>query len=150
MYPDHYNHSVKILYCSISWHLTVSPFFVYRSMIKIFLRSCTRNTVGWVLACFQIGMFLVLLYSIRRLWACYTSMGIYQNFTSFQIHRRKVRAWQMICILSRFVDDEIVLQVTSSLHICLYVRPHTHTHICINYLCLPSYNCKLHKDWGLI
>ncbi|KAH7852548.1 hypothetical protein Vadar_026182 [Vaccinium darrowii] len=36
------------------------------------------------------------------------------------VHRRKVRAWQMICILSRFVDKDIMLEVTSSLHIALY------------------------------
>ncbi|XP_060207448.1 uncharacterized protein LOC132635184 isoform X2 [Lycium barbarum] len=36
------------------------------------------------------------------------------------IHRRKVRAWQMICILSRFVDQDIVQQVTHNLHVSLY------------------------------
>lgn len=35
-------------------------------------------------------------------------------------HRRKIRAWQMICVLSRFVTDDIVAQVTHSLHISLY------------------------------
>nr|XP_016496351.1 PREDICTED: uncharacterized protein LOC107815307 [Nicotiana tabacum] len=36
------------------------------------------------------------------------------------IHRRKVRAWQMICILSRFIDQDIVQQVTHNLHVSLY------------------------------
>ncbi|MCD7466610.1 hypothetical protein HAX54_003457 [Datura stramonium] len=36
------------------------------------------------------------------------------------IHRRKVRAWQMICILSRFIDQDIVQQVTHNLHLSLY------------------------------
>ncbi|KAK4338184.1 hypothetical protein RND71_042671 [Anisodus tanguticus] len=36
------------------------------------------------------------------------------------IHRRKVRAWQMICILSRFIDQDIVHQVTHKLHVSLY------------------------------
>ncbi|XP_070009091.1 uncharacterized protein [Nicotiana sylvestris] len=36
------------------------------------------------------------------------------------IHRRKVRAWQMICILSRFIDQDIVQQVTYNLHVSLY------------------------------
>ncbi|XP_022934778.1 uncharacterized protein LOC111441850 isoform X1 [Cucurbita moschata] len=35
------------------------------------------------------------------------------------IHRRKVRAWQMICILSAFVCQDIVQQVTNSLHVSL-------------------------------
>ncbi|XP_077235143.1 tRNA/rRNA methyltransferase (SpoU) family protein [Tasmannia lanceolata] len=43
---------------------------------------------------------------------------LYKKYSA--IHRRKVRAWQMICVLSPFVDDDIVQRVTSSLHICLY------------------------------
>ncbi|KGN55820.1 uncharacterized protein LOC101213211 isoform X2 [Cucumis sativus] len=35
------------------------------------------------------------------------------------IHRRKIRAWQMMCILSRFVCEDIIQQVTNSLHVCL-------------------------------
>ncbi|KAH7425675.1 hypothetical protein KP509_11G065800 [Ceratopteris richardii] len=38
------------------------------------------------------------------------------------IHRRKVRAWQMLCILSRFVQDEMIEQVMDVLEICLFVR----------------------------
>lgn len=38
-----------------------------------------------------------------------------------QIHRRKIRAWQMLCVLSRFVTDDTVKEVTHSLHISLYV-----------------------------
>uniref|UniRef100_A0A803L5M7 tRNA/rRNA methyltransferase SpoU type domain-containing protein n=1 Tax=Chenopodium quinoa TaxID=63459 RepID=A0A803L5M7_CHEQI len=37
--------------------------------------------------------------------------------TPLQTHRRKVRAWQMLCILSRFIDQDIVLQVIQSLSI---------------------------------
>ncbi|KAH9305250.1 hypothetical protein KI387_009654, partial [Taxus chinensis] len=36
------------------------------------------------------------------------------------IHRRKTRAWQMICILSRFVDEDSLQQVTSFIHKCIY------------------------------
>ncbi|XP_031502513.1 uncharacterized protein LOC116265767 isoform X2 [Nymphaea colorata] len=36
------------------------------------------------------------------------------------VHRRKIRVWQMICILSQFVDADVVQQVTSTLHTCLY------------------------------
>lgn len=36
------------------------------------------------------------------------------------IHRRKVRAWQMVCILSQFIDQDIVQQVTHNLHVSLY------------------------------
>ncbi|KAK9132748.1 hypothetical protein Scep_012276 [Stephania cephalantha] len=43
---------------------------------------------------------------------------LYKKYSA--IHRRKVRAWQMICALSRFVDEEIVEKVTSSMHLCLY------------------------------
>ncbi|XP_010274499.1 PREDICTED: uncharacterized protein LOC104609816 isoform X2 [Nelumbo nucifera] len=46
------------------------------------------------------------------------SKELYKKYSA--IHRRKVRAWQMLCILSRFVDEDIVQEVTSSLHICLY------------------------------
>lgn len=35
------------------------------------------------------------------------------------IHRRKIRAWQMICILSKFVCQDIIQQVSSSLHVSL-------------------------------
>ncbi|XP_057858897.1 uncharacterized protein LOC131067769 isoform X3 [Cryptomeria japonica] len=38
----------------------------------------------------------------------------------FQIHRRKTRAWQMICILSRFVTEDSMEQVTSIVHQCIY------------------------------
>lgn len=38
-----------------------------------------------------------------------------------QIHRRKIRAWQMICVLSRFVSEDIVGQVTCYLHVALAV-----------------------------
>jgi hypothetical protein len=39
-----------------------------------------------------------------------------------QVHRRKVRVWQMICVLSHYVEEDIVEEVTSSAHVCLYVR----------------------------
>ncbi|KAG8498746.1 hypothetical protein CXB51_005166 [Gossypium anomalum] len=32
-----------------------------------------------------------------------------------QIHGRKLRDWQMICVLSQFVDDDIVGEVTQCL-----------------------------------
>ncbi|KAK9079991.1 hypothetical protein SSX86_001666 [Deinandra increscens subsp. villosa] len=43
---------------------------------------------------------------------------LYKKYSA--THRRKVRAWQMICILSRFVDKEIVSQVMDHLHTALY------------------------------
>ncbi|XP_028552832.1 uncharacterized protein LOC110107437 isoform X2 [Dendrobium catenatum] len=46
------------------------------------------------------------------------SKELYKKFSG--VHRRKVRAWQMICILSQFVEEDIVGKVTSNLHICLY------------------------------
>ncbi|KAI3453453.1 hypothetical protein Pfo_010116 [Paulownia fortunei] len=46
------------------------------------------------------------------------SKELYKKYSA--IHRRKVRAWQMICALSRFVDLDIVEQVTSSLHTSIY------------------------------
>ncbi|KAH8973917.1 hypothetical protein BDL97_01G073400 [Sphagnum fallax] len=36
------------------------------------------------------------------------------------IHRRKVRVWQMLCILSPFITDDMVSKVTVMLDICLY------------------------------
>ncbi|CAN8324989.1 unnamed protein product [Cochlearia groenlandica] len=46
------------------------------------------------------------------------SKELYKKYSA--IHRRKIRAWQMICIMSRFVSDDIVGQVMDSLHICLH------------------------------
>ncbi|KAF2543257.1 hypothetical protein F2Q68_00029347 [Brassica cretica] len=43
---------------------------------------------------------------------------LYKKYSA--IHRRKIRAWQMICIMSRFVSNDIVGQVMDSVHICLY------------------------------
>ncbi|XWS49177.1 hypothetical protein CRYUN_Cryun13aG0141400 [Craigia yunnanensis] len=43
---------------------------------------------------------------------------LYKKYSA--IHRRKIRAWQMICVLSQFVDDDIVGEVTHCLHIALY------------------------------
>ncbi|CAH8386786.1 unnamed protein product [Eruca vesicaria subsp. sativa] len=43
---------------------------------------------------------------------------LYKKYSA--IHRRKIRAWQMICIMSRFVSNDIVGQVMESVHICLY------------------------------
>ncbi|KAL3619436.1 hypothetical protein CASFOL_037006 [Castilleja foliolosa] len=60
------------------------------------------------------------------------------------IHRRKVRAWQMICVLSRFVDLDIIDQVTSSLHTSIYrnnfpsVRQYLETFAIYIYLKFPS------------
>ncbi|XP_043812569.1 uncharacterized protein LOC110629722 isoform X3 [Manihot esculenta] len=67
---------------------------------------------------------------------------LYKKYSG--IHRRKVRAWQMICVLSRFVDDDIVGRVTSSLHIALYrnnlpaVRQYLETFAINIYLKFPS------------
>ncbi|XP_020081314.1 uncharacterized protein LOC109704964 isoform X3 [Ananas comosus] len=46
------------------------------------------------------------------------SKELYKKYSS--VHRRKVRAWQMICVLSHFVEEDIVEEVTSKLHLCLY------------------------------
>ncbi|XP_073307956.1 uncharacterized protein [Primulina huaijiensis] len=42
------------------------------------------------------------------------SKELYKKYSA--IHRRKVRVWQMICVLSRFVDLDMVEQVSSKLH----------------------------------
>ncbi|KAK8520784.1 hypothetical protein V6N13_076919 [Hibiscus sabdariffa] len=60
------------------------------------------------------------------------------------IHRRKVRAWQMICVLSQFVDDNVVGEVTHCLQISLYrnnlpsVRQYLETFAINIYLKFPS------------
>ncbi|KAL9246886.1 hypothetical protein vseg_020367 [Gypsophila vaccaria] len=46
------------------------------------------------------------------------SKELYKKYSA--IHRRKVRAWQMICVLSRFVCQDIVQRVVDCLSICLY------------------------------
>ncbi|XP_023635654.1 uncharacterized protein LOC17880577 isoform X1 [Capsella rubella] len=46
------------------------------------------------------------------------SKELYKKYSA--IHRRKIRAWQMICIMSRFVSNDIVHQVMDSVHICLH------------------------------
>jgi hypothetical protein len=47
---------------------------------------------------------------------------LFWNMHIWQVHRRKVRVWQMLCVLSYYVEEDIVEEVTSSVHICLYVR----------------------------
>ncbi|KAB2045746.1 hypothetical protein ES319_D01G182900v1 [Gossypium barbadense] len=44
---------------------------------------------------------------------------LYKKYSA--IHRRKICAWKMICVLSQFVDDDIVGEVTRCLQIALYV-----------------------------
>lgn len=67
---------------------------------------------------------------------------LYKKYSA--THRRKVRAWQMICILSRFVDQEIVSQVMDYLHTALYrnnmpaVRQYLETFAIYVYLKFPS------------
>ncbi|GAV91984.1 hypothetical protein CFOL_v3_35368, partial [Cephalotus follicularis] len=67
---------------------------------------------------------------------------LYKKYSG--IHRRKVRAWQMICVLARFIGDDIVGQVTQCLHICLYrnnlpaVRQYLETFAVNIYLKFPS------------
>ncbi|KAL2903102.1 putative methyltransferase TARBP1 [Bienertia sinuspersici] len=46
------------------------------------------------------------------------SKELYKKYSA--VHRRKVRAWQMLCVLSRFVRQDIVHQVIESLSISLY------------------------------
>ncbi|KAK6146391.1 hypothetical protein DH2020_020260 [Rehmannia glutinosa] len=70
------------------------------------------------------------------------SKELYKKYSA--IHRRKVRAWQMICALSRFVDLDIVEQVTSSLHSSIHrnnlpsVRQYLETFAIYIYLKFPS------------
>ncbi|KAH9607099.1 hypothetical protein KSS87_005028 [Heliosperma pusillum] len=60
------------------------------------------------------------------------------------IHRRKVRAWQMICVLSRFVRQDIIQRVMDCLSTCLYrnnfpaVRQYLETFAIRVYLDFPS------------
>ncbi|XP_024987092.1 uncharacterized protein LOC112522227 isoform X1 [Cynara cardunculus var. scolymus] len=67
---------------------------------------------------------------------------LYKKYSA--THRRKVRAWQMICILSRFVDQEIVSEVMCHLHTALYrnnmpaVRQYLETFAIYVYLKFPS------------
>ncbi|XP_050228591.1 uncharacterized protein LOC126677835 [Mercurialis annua] len=67
---------------------------------------------------------------------------LYKKYSG--IHRRKIRAWQMICVLSRFVSDDIVGKVTCNLHIALYrnnlpaVRQYLETFAINIYLKFPS------------
>ncbi|KAL4602312.1 hypothetical protein ACB092_10G044100 [Castanea dentata] len=46
------------------------------------------------------------------------SKELYKKYSA--IHRRKIRAWQMICVLSRFARQDSLGQVTQSLHKSLY------------------------------
>ncbi|XP_028956801.1 uncharacterized protein [Malus domestica] len=70
------------------------------------------------------------------------SKELYKKYSA--IHRRKVRAWQMICILSRFICQDIVSEVSRCLHICLYmnnlpaVRQYLETFAINMYLKFPS------------
>ncbi|XP_031391362.1 uncharacterized protein LOC116203654 isoform X2 [Punica granatum] len=67
---------------------------------------------------------------------------LYKKYSA--IHRRKIRVWQMICVLTPFVREDIVEQVTHSLHIALYrnnlpaVRQYLETFAINVYLKFPS------------
>ncbi|XVE57547.1 hypothetical protein DITRI_Ditri04bG0099200 [Diplodiscus trichospermus] len=67
---------------------------------------------------------------------------LYKKYSA--IHRRKIRAWQMICVLSQFVDDDIVGEVQHCLAIALYrnnlpsVRQYLETFSINIYLKFPS------------
>ncbi|KAH6767928.1 tRNA/rRNA methyltransferase family protein [Perilla frutescens var. frutescens] len=70
------------------------------------------------------------------------SKELYKKYSA--IHRRKVRAWQMICALSRFVDLDISEEVTFSLHTSIHrnnlpsVRQYLETFAIYIYLKFPS------------
>ncbi|KAL5219440.1 hypothetical protein ABZP36_020124 [Zizania latifolia] len=70
------------------------------------------------------------------------SRELYKKYSS--VHRRKVRLWQMICVLSQYVEDDIVKKVTSSIHTCLYrnnlpsVRQYLETFAILIYLNFPT------------
>uniref|UniRef100_A0ACD5VLP4 Uncharacterized protein n=1 Tax=Avena sativa TaxID=4498 RepID=A0ACD5VLP4_AVESA len=70
------------------------------------------------------------------------SKELYKKYSS--VHRRKVRVWQMICVLSHYVEEDIIEQVTSSVHICLYrnnlpaVRQFLETFAILIYLKFPT------------
>lgn len=67
---------------------------------------------------------------------------LYKKYSS--VHRRKVRVWQMICVLSHYVEDDIVKEVTSNVHTCLYrnnlpaVRQYLETFAILIYLKFPT------------
>ncbi|OMO96285.1 tRNA/rRNA methyltransferase, SpoU [Corchorus capsularis] len=67
---------------------------------------------------------------------------LYKKYSA--IHRRKIRAWQMICVLSQFVDDDVVGEVSHCLHTALYrnnlpsVRQYLETFAISIYLKFPS------------
>ncbi|KAG7955622.1 hypothetical protein I3843_11G082000 [Carya illinoinensis] len=67
---------------------------------------------------------------------------LYKKYSA--IHRRKIRAWQMICVLSRFTCEDIVGQVIQSLHTSLCrnnlpaVRQYLETFAINIYLKFPS------------
>ncbi|CAN6302668.1 unnamed protein product, partial [Urochloa humidicola] len=69
------------------------------------------------------------------------SKELYKKYSS--VHRRKVRVWQMICVLSHYVEDDIVGEVISSTHTCLYrnnlpaVRQYLETFAILLYLKFP-------------
>uniref|UniRef100_A0ACD5TSZ9 Uncharacterized protein n=1 Tax=Avena sativa TaxID=4498 RepID=A0ACD5TSZ9_AVESA len=70
------------------------------------------------------------------------SKELHKKYSS--VHRRKVRVWQMICVLSHYVEEDIIEQVTSSVHICLYrnnlpaVRQFLETFAILIYLKFPT------------
>ncbi|KAJ7952593.1 tRNA/rRNA methyltransferase (SpoU) family protein [Quillaja saponaria] len=70
------------------------------------------------------------------------SKELYKKYSA--IHRRKIRAWQMMCVLSRFVDQDIVGKVVENMHIGLYrnnlpaVRQYLETFAINIYLKFPS------------
>lgn len=104
---------IKCLLFSGSCLKVVLPCILYRSMRMILQKNFTRSIVVCV---FSFSSSFLTCYILVGNVSCFKNFSV-----SSQVHRRKVRAWQMICILSHFVEDDIVGKVTSDLHICLYV-----------------------------
>lgn len=69
----------------------------------------------------KFARFMIVFNSIYQLLCIRCIFRSFSVSWCLQVHRRKVRAWQMICILSPFVDKDIMLNVTCSLHVALYV-----------------------------
>ncbi len=62
-------------------------------------------------------------------WSC--CIWCRDSTLHLQIHRWKMWVWQMLCILSPFITDDMVSKVTVMLDICLYVsnfQPSSESH----------------------
>jgi len=117
--PRHYLSVIttKLMLETFTFCFCVTEFILVRLM---FLRMCLN------IFCFQVFEYGMIweffLFLLEYLLLASISYSMTHLITLLlQIHRRKIRAWQIICVLSPFVEEDIVGKVVEYLSVSLNV-----------------------------